>query len=60
LGGSVDNDGPILTTASSRHTGGLNLATADGSVRFVKESINVKVWSAFGSIAGNDVVDAGD
>jgi prepilin-type N-terminal cleavage/methylation domain-containing protein/prepilin-type processing-associated H-X9-DG protein len=60
LGGSVDNDGPILTTASSRHTGGVNLATADGSVRFVKESINVKVWSAFGSIAGNDVVDAGD
>ena len=56
----VDNDGPILTTASSRHNGGVNLATADGSVRFVKESVNVKVWSALGSIAGNDVVDAGD
>ncbi len=57
LGGIVDNDGPILTTASSRHNGGVNLATADGSVRFVKESINVKVWSAFGSIASGDSAD---
>jgi prepilin-type processing-associated H-X9-DG protein len=58
LGGSVDNDGPIVTTASSRHNGGVNLATADGSIQFVKESINTRVWSAYGSIAGRDVVDS--
>jgi prepilin-type processing-associated H-X9-DG protein len=57
LGGIADNDGPILTTASSRHNAGVNMATADGSVRFVKESVNVKVWSALGSIAGGEVVD---
>ena len=60
LGGIVDNDGPILTTASSRHNGGVNLATADGSARFVRESVNVKVWTALGTIAGGEFVDRSD
>ncbi len=59
LGGTADNDGPILTTVSSRHNGGVNLATADGSVRFVKESINIKVWSALGSIARGEIITDG-
>jgi len=60
LGGTVDNDGPILTTASSRHPAGVNLATGDGSVRFVKDSVDAKVWTALGSIAGGEVIGSGD
>jgi prepilin-type processing-associated H-X9-DG protein len=60
LGGIVDNDGPILTTATSRHNGGVNMSTADGSVRFVKDSVNVKVWTALATLAGGDVVDSGN
>jgi hypothetical protein len=60
LGGVADNDGPILTTASSRHIARVNLGTADGSVRFVKESVNGKLWSALGTIAGGEIVDSID
>jgi len=40
--------------ASSRHPGGVNLALLDGSVQFVSESVDLKVWSAYGSIAGSE------
>jgi prepilin-type N-terminal cleavage/methylation domain-containing protein/prepilin-type processing-associated H-X9-DG protein len=60
LGGAVDNDGPILSTASSRHPGGVNLATADGSVRFVKAAVDPKAWTALGTVAGREVIGSGD
>jgi len=44
-------------TATSRHAGGVNLLMCDGSVRFIKQSINVKTWWALGSRAGNEVID---
>jgi len=56
LGGSVDNDGPIAATASSRHPGGVNLLTADGAVRFVKDSIHPKVWTGLGTIARGEEI----
>ncbi len=45
------------TTASSRHTGGLNLATADGSVKFLSDSTDINVWWAIGSRDGAEVFD---
>jgi prepilin-type N-terminal cleavage/methylation domain-containing protein/prepilin-type processing-associated H-X9-DG protein len=42
--------------ARSRHTGGVNAALADGSVRFVSNGIDPAVWKAMGSKAGNDQV----
>jgi prepilin-type N-terminal cleavage/methylation domain-containing protein/prepilin-type processing-associated H-X9-DG protein len=36
-------------TASSNHPGGVNVACCDGSVRFIKNSINVQTWWALGS-----------
>jgi len=58
----------------SMHPGGVNAATADGSVRFISETINTGnlaaaepisgpspygVWGALGSKAGQDIVSAG-
>ena len=44
----------------SRHPGGVNALFADGSVRFVKSSINLTPWRAIGSRNGRDVVSMGD
>jgi prepilin-type N-terminal cleavage/methylation domain-containing protein/prepilin-type processing-associated H-X9-DG protein len=43
-------------TASSRHTGGVNLLLGDGSVRFVTNSVNIQTWRALGSRNGGEVV----
>ncbi|AGA27016.1 DUF1559 domain-containing protein [Singulisphaera acidiphila] len=45
---------------SSNHRGGVNVAFADGSVRFVKDSVNIKTWWALGSRAGGEVVNMDD
>jgi prepilin-type processing-associated H-X9-DG protein len=47
-----------VVTATSRHPGGVNVMTGDGSVRFVKASVSAGVWTALGTIAGGEVVDA--
>ncbi|WP_029629718.1 DUF1559 domain-containing protein [Zavarzinella formosa] len=44
--------------ARSYHTGGVNVALSDGSVRFVRDSITMTVWSALGTRAGGEVVDS--
>ena len=45
-------------TARSYHAGGVNALMADGSVRFVKDSINGWAWRALGSVAGGEIVSA--
>jgi prepilin-type N-terminal cleavage/methylation domain-containing protein/prepilin-type processing-associated H-X9-DG protein len=57
LGGAQDYDSQALVTATSRHPGGVNLMTADGAVRFVKDSVDARVWSSLGTIAGGEVID---
>jgi len=42
--------------ASSYHTGGVNVGMADGSVRFVRDSIPFATWQAMGTRAGGEVV----
>ncbi|MDX2037135.1 MAG: DUF1559 domain-containing protein [Isosphaeraceae bacterium] len=48
----------IMTTANSTHPGGVNVAMVDGSVRFVKESINISIWRAIGTRNGGEVVSS--
>jgi prepilin-type N-terminal cleavage/methylation domain-containing protein/prepilin-type processing-associated H-X9-DG protein len=43
---------------SSRHPGGVNLLMGDGSVRFLKDTVNVDVWRALGTIRGGEVISA--
>ncbi len=42
--------------ANSRHTGGVNMALCDGSVRYVSQSIELPTWRALGSRNGHEVV----
>ena len=44
--------------ASSNHPGGVNILLADGSVRFVKNSIGQTVWMSLGSRDGGEVVSS--
>jgi prepilin-type N-terminal cleavage/methylation domain-containing protein/prepilin-type processing-associated H-X9-DG protein len=40
----------------SRHTSGVNVLLADGSVRFVNNQVNLATWRALGSTQGGEVV----
>jgi len=44
--------------ARSRHPGGLNAAFADGSVKFLKNTINLPVWQALSTTHGGEVISA--
>jgi len=43
-------NGATATTASSRHGNGVNLALADGSVRFVANDVSAAIWQGVGGI----------
>jgi prepilin-type N-terminal cleavage/methylation domain-containing protein/prepilin-type processing-associated H-X9-DG protein len=43
-------------TPSSRHTGGVNMLLGDGSVRFVRNGIDLATWRALGSRNGGEVL----
>jgi prepilin-type N-terminal cleavage/methylation domain-containing protein/prepilin-type processing-associated H-X9-DG protein len=42
----------------SRHPGGANVVNADGSVHFYKNQINIVIWRALSTKAGNEVMSA--
>jgi prepilin-type N-terminal cleavage/methylation domain-containing protein/prepilin-type processing-associated H-X9-DG protein len=44
--------------ARSRHPGGVNVAMCDGSVKFMKNSINLNTWSALSTTQGNEVISS--
>lgn len=46
------------STASSWHTGGVNLVRVDGSVQFAADEVDVTVWRALGSRDGEEAVDS--
>jgi prepilin-type processing-associated H-X9-DG protein len=42
----------------SRHPGGVNCGFGDGSVRFIKNTIDEQVWVGLSSIQGGEVLSA--
>ncbi len=48
----------ISTTANSRHPGGVNVLLADGSVRFVKDTVNIIAWRGLGTRNGGEIISA--
>jgi prepilin-type N-terminal cleavage/methylation domain-containing protein/prepilin-type processing-associated H-X9-DG protein len=47
-----------MLAARSRHSGGVNCLLADGSVRFIKDSVNENTWWALGTRAGSEVISS--
>jgi prepilin-type processing-associated H-X9-DG protein len=56
-----ENDGGptyMSLAASSYHPAGVNAVFADGSVHFIKNTINAATWRALGTIAGGEVISS--
>ena len=51
-------DASFSVGAASNHPGGCNVLFADGSVRFVKDSINRMTWWGLGTKAGGEVISS--
>jgi len=47
---------PYMSVMGSKHFGGLNMLFADGSVRFLKNSINPTIWYGLQTIRGGEVI----
>ena len=43
---------------TSNHPGGVNVCMADGSVRFIKDAVNLQVWWALGSRDLGEIISA--
>ena len=44
-----------MIAASSNHPGGVNVVCMDGSVKFIKQTVNVQAWYALSTPGGNEV-----
>jgi prepilin-type N-terminal cleavage/methylation domain-containing protein/prepilin-type processing-associated H-X9-DG protein len=49
--------GNVSVGSRSRHTGGVHQLLADGSVRFTSENIDLNLYRAMGTMAGEDVAN---
>ena len=47
-----------LVGANSNHSGGVNVAMLDGSVRFVKDSVAPATWWAIATTSGGEIISA--
>jgi prepilin-type N-terminal cleavage/methylation domain-containing protein/prepilin-type processing-associated H-X9-DG protein len=52
------NQGGEFSGSRSRHPGGVNSLFCDGSVHFMKNSINALTWVQLGSINGGEVISS--
>jgi prepilin-type N-terminal cleavage/methylation domain-containing protein/prepilin-type processing-associated H-X9-DG protein len=56
--GGCSSDASNIIPASSLHSGGINVLMGDGSVRFIKDSIQLNTWWAIGSKDGDESVSS--
>jgi prepilin-type N-terminal cleavage/methylation domain-containing protein/prepilin-type processing-associated H-X9-DG protein len=52
--------GPTFAAVTSRsyHPGGVNALFGDGSVRYIKQTIDGNTWRALGSVSGSEIINA--
>jgi prepilin-type N-terminal cleavage/methylation domain-containing protein/prepilin-type processing-associated H-X9-DG protein len=48
----------VFSSARSKHKGGVNVAFADGSVRFIADTIALNTWKALSTMNGNELIDS--
>ncbi|WZO96843.1 DUF1559 domain-containing protein [Isosphaeraceae bacterium EP7] len=51
-------DSDAFAGSRSRHPGGINTVMGDGSVRFVKNTINHEIWVGLNTIGGGEIISA--
>ena len=51
-------EGSSFINATSYHPGGCNFAFSDGSVRFIKDSVDMRTYQALGTRAGGEVISS--
>ena len=56
--GGCSPDSSSFANASSLHPGGCNVAFADGSVRFIKSTINMRTWMSIGTRDNGEVISS--
>ena len=52
--------GSLNKVPRSRHAGGVNLLMGDGSVRFLRNNVDLKVWQALNTRAGGESLAESD
>ena len=58
-GGWLSFTGPFGSAPpNSNHAGGVNMGMADGSVRFIKNSVNLQSWWGLGTRKGGEVISS--
>jgi hypothetical protein len=57
-GKNEENGGPTFSAINARsyHPGGVNAPPGDGSVGFVKSTVDGMVWRALGTVAGAEAI----
>jgi prepilin-type N-terminal cleavage/methylation domain-containing protein/prepilin-type processing-associated H-X9-DG protein len=48
----------LFNDARSKHPGGVNVGMCDGSVRFIKNSVNIYTFQSLGSAKGSEVISS--
>jgi prepilin-type N-terminal cleavage/methylation domain-containing protein/prepilin-type processing-associated H-X9-DG protein len=56
--GGCGPDDSVFANAQSFHPGGVNVLFTDGSVKFVKDSVNQRTWMAIGTKSNGEVISA--
>ncbi len=55
---NMSGEGNEFSASRSRHPGGINTLFGDGSVHFMKNSINIQTWMGLGSIGAGEVISS--
>ena len=55
---NTTNYNGVASSASSRHSGGVNTLFMDSSVHYIKDSVSPTTWWALGTRGGSEVIDS--